>query len=138
MNDAKARADLLAIHQAAIEAALPVHLMADHIPPRPKGRCVIIGAGKASPAMAAALDAALIEAWGEDAPVSGIVATRYGHAIPAGRIAIVEAGHPVPTPTASSPRAGSCRRLRDYRQTISSSRLSLAAGRPVWNGPSKG
>lgn len=96
MNDANARADLLAIHQAAIEAALPVHLMADHIPPRPKGRCVIIGAGKASPAMAAALDAALIEAWGEDAPVSGIVATRYGHATPAGRIAIVEAGHPVP------------------------------------------
>jgi len=47
------------------------------------------------PAMAA-LDAALLQAWGPEAQVSGVVATRYGHGVPAGRVAIIEAGHPVP------------------------------------------
>lgn len=54
-------------------------------------RCVVVGAGKASAAMAAALDAA----W-PDVDLSGVVVTRYGHAVPAGRIRIIEASRPVP------------------------------------------
>lgn len=96
LSDVEARAVLRAVHGAAIEAALPGPAIRAHLPPPPSGRCVVVGAGKASAAMAAALDRALMEAWGPQVPVSGVVATRYGHGVPAGRIEIVEAGHPVP------------------------------------------
>jgi len=96
LSDAEARAILRAVHGAAIEAALPGPAMRGHLPPPPRGRCVVVGAGKASAAMAAALDQALQEAWGPQVSVSGVVATRYGHGVAAGRIEIVEAGHPVP------------------------------------------
>lgn len=61
-----------------------------HLPPRPRGRTVVVGAGKAAAAMAAAVDAA----W--DGPLDGLVVTRVGHGLPAGRIEVVEAGHPLP------------------------------------------
>lgn len=96
LSNAEARAILRAVHGAAIEAALPGPAMRGHLPPPPRGRCVVVGAGKASAAMAAALDQALQEAWGPQVHVSGVVATRYGHGVAAGRIEIVEAGHPVP------------------------------------------
>jgi glycerate 2-kinase len=76
---------------AAVASADPAAAVARHLPARPKGRCVVVGAGKASAAMAAAFDAA----W-PDVDVSGVVVTRYGHAVPAGRIRIIEARHPVP------------------------------------------
>jgi glycerate 2-kinase len=75
---------------AAVEAAQPEKVMAAWLPPRPKGRTVVIGAGKASAAMAAAFEAA----W--DGPLEGLVVTRYGHAAPTTRIQVVEAAHPVP------------------------------------------
>jgi len=65
--------------------------MLANLPEKPRGRCIVVGAGKASAAMAAALDAA----W-PDVDVSGVVSTRYGHAVPTGRISVIEAGHPVP------------------------------------------
>lgn len=61
-----------------------------HLPPVPRGRTVVVGAGKAAAAMAAALDAA----W--PGPLGGLVVTRVGHGQPAGRIEVIEAGHPVP------------------------------------------
>ncbi len=76
---------------AAVVSADPAAAVARHLPAKPKGRCVVVGAGKASAAMAAAFDAA----W-PDVDVSGVVVTRYGHAVPAGRIRIIEAAHPVP------------------------------------------
>ena len=71
--------------------------MAAHLPPPPRGRTLVIGAGKAGGAMAAAVDAL----WPSAAPLSGLVVTRYGHVPPAykqhgGRIEVVEAAHPVP------------------------------------------
>ncbi|MGK7245177.1 glycerate kinase type-2 family protein [Buttiauxella agrestis] len=54
------------------------------------GRCIVVGAGKASAAMAAALEAA----W-PDVPLSGVVVTRYGHAVPTRKVRIIEAAHPV-------------------------------------------
>jgi glycerate 2-kinase len=70
-----------------------------HLPEKPNGRCVVIGAGKASVAMAAALDAA----WG-DVDLSGVVVTRHGQRAAAGRIEVLEASHP--TPDAMSEEAG--------------------------------
>lgn len=62
-----------------------------NLPPKPQGRCIVIGAGKASAAMAAAVE----EAW-PDVPLTGVVATRHGHSVPTKHVRIVEAGHPVP------------------------------------------
>lgn len=90
-NDASARATLRRIFDATVASADPATVLAAHLPERPAGRCVVIGAGKASAAMAAALDTA----W-QDVDLSGVVVTRYGHAVPAGRIEIIEAAHPVP------------------------------------------
>ncbi|MBR7631884.1 glycerate kinase type-2 family protein [Janthinobacterium lividum] len=84
------RALLQAMFQAAIEAAQPSHCIPPHLPPAPKGRLIVIGAGKASAAMAQAVE----RHW--PGPLSGLVVTRYGYAVPCERIEIVEASHPVP------------------------------------------
>jgi hydroxypyruvate reductase len=94
------RGFLRGLYDAAVARALPAEVLARHLPPPPdplKGRTVVVGAGKAGGAMAAALDAL----WPADAPLSGLVVTRYGHVPPAyrerpGRIEVVEAAHPVP------------------------------------------
>ncbi len=80
--------------EAAIASAQPALCLPPHLPQPPRGRLVVIGAGKASAAMAAAVEAH----WpGEmSAQLSGLVVTRYGYAQPCRRIEIVEAAHPVP------------------------------------------
>ena len=75
---------------AAVAAAMPDRAVPAHLPEPPKGRTLVIGAGKASAAMAAAVEAH----WPGD--VSGLVVTRYDHAVPCDKIEIVEAAHPVP------------------------------------------
>ncbi|WP_454702110.1 glycerate kinase type-2 family protein [Agrobacterium burrii] len=90
-NDSRAKDALNRIFMAAVASADPAKVLQHHLPSPPKGRCVVVGAGKASAAMAAALD----KAWA-DVDLSGVVVTRYGHAVPAGRIQIIEASHPVP------------------------------------------
>lgn len=90
-NDQTVRVLLRRLFDAAVESADPGKAVLRHLPPKPAGRCVVVGAGKASAAMAAALDAA----W-PDVDVSGVVVTRYGHTVPTGRIRIIEASHPVP------------------------------------------
>jgi glycerate 2-kinase len=91
------RAFLRCLYDAAVARAQPAVVMRDFLPTPPKGRTVAIGGGKASGAMAAALDAL----WPADAPLTGLVLTRYHHVPPAyrdkpGRIAVREASHPVP------------------------------------------
>lgn len=90
MRNEQAAAMLQDIFQQAVDSARPGPVIPPALPEKPRGRCVVIGAGKASAAMAAAVDAA----W-PDVDVSGVVVTRYGHAVPAGRIRILEAAHPV-------------------------------------------
>src|SRR5262245_43049625 len=75
---------------AAVAAASPKLRIPAHLPPPPKGKTIVIGAGKASAAMAKAVE----DAW--PGPLSGFVVTRYGHAVPCERIEIVEAAHPMP------------------------------------------
>jgi hydroxypyruvate reductase len=90
-DDARARAALRAIFDAAIAAADPRVVLAAHLPPTPPGRCIVVGAGKSAAVMAAALEGA----WA-DVDMSGVVVTRYGHAVPTKRITVIEASHPVP------------------------------------------
>ena len=69
---------LLHLFQAAVARALPAQVLAGFLPPPPQGRTVVLGAGKAAGAMAHALEAA----WLADAPLGGLVVTRYGHVPP--------------------------------------------------------
>ena len=75
---------------AAVAAAQPALCLPPHLPPPPKGRTIVIGAGKASAAMARALE----DHW--SGPLEGLVVTRYGYEVPCERIEIVQAAHPVP------------------------------------------
>jgi glycerate 2-kinase len=88
---------LLALYQAAVQRALPLHNTAGYLPQPPKGRTIVLGAGKAGGAMAQAVEAH----WPADAPLEGLVVTRYHHTPPRPadlkqRIEVVEAAHPVP------------------------------------------
>ena len=73
----------------AVEVADPMRSLAAHLPERPAGRVVVVGAGKASARMAEAVEAA----WG---PCEGLVITRYGYGRPTRGVEVVEAAHPVP------------------------------------------
>jgi hydroxypyruvate reductase len=84
------RALLRRMFDAAIDAAQPALCVPRHLPPAPRGRLVVIGAGKASAAMARAVE----DHWRGE--LSGVVVTRYGYNVPCQRIQIVEAAHPVP------------------------------------------
>lgn len=84
---------LLESFDHVIQSAHPDHCISKHIPKPPKGRLIVIGAGKASAAMAAAFEDAY------SGPMEGLVITRYGHAVPTRHIRIIEAAHPVPDET---------------------------------------
>ncbi|MCK9260871.1 MAG: glycerate kinase [Azoarcus sp.] len=81
---------LAAMFAAAVNSAQPEHCIPPHLPAPPKGRTLVIGAGKASAAMAQTLE----QHW--PGPLDGLIVTRYGYAVPCERIEIVEAAHPVP------------------------------------------
>ncbi len=91
MDDGAARALLQQAFAAAVARVSGGAAVLRHLPDPPAGRCVVVGVGKSAAAMAAAVDAA----W-PDVDISGVVVTAHGHGVPAGRIAVVEAGHPVP------------------------------------------
>jgi len=96
---------LRGLFDAAIASAQPQRCVPAHLPEPPRGRTVVIGAGKASAAMARALE----ENW--SGPLSGLVVTRYGYELACDRIEIVQAAHPVPD------AAGLAARTRQFRST---------------------
>lgn len=83
------RAFLTSLFEAAVARADPMVCLADHLPRKPKGRLIVIGAGKASARMGEALEAVY-------GPCEGLIITRYGYGRPCKGIEIVEAAHPVP------------------------------------------
>src|SRR3990170_6432383 len=83
---------LLESFKAAVAAADPLHIVPQHLPNPPIGRTLVVGAGKAAASMALAVE----QRWPADAPLDGVVVTRYAHGLLANRITVVEAGHPVP------------------------------------------
>ena len=86
------RSLLIDSYKAAVAAVDPLVILPQHLPKPPKGRTLVIGAGKAAASMAAAVE----RHWPADAPLEGVVITRYEHGMPTTRIRVVEAGHPVP------------------------------------------
>ncbi len=116
-TDERARAALRQIFDAAVASADPAAAVLRHLPNKPKGRCIVVGAGKASGSMAAAIDAA----W-PDVDLSGVVVTRHGQGAPAGRIEVLEASHP--TPDAMSEQAG--RRILAAVQELTANDLVIA------------
>src|SRR6202163_4966434 len=91
---------LLDMFQAAVNAAAPALCVPAHLPPRPKGRTIVVGAGKAAASMAPAVEAH----W--NGPLDGLVVTRYGHSMPCKYIEVVEASHPVPDEAGSKVARG--------------------------------
>lgn len=83
---------LLDSFKAAIAAADPLKILPPHLPKPPKGRTLVVGAGKAAASMALAVE----QNWPAGAPLEGLVITRYRHGLLTNRIKVVEAGHPVP------------------------------------------
>lgn len=90
MTELEPKRFLTSIFDAAVAAADPELTIRSHLPDRPKGRTVVVGAGKGAAQMAAALE----KAW--DGPLEGVIVTRYGYAAPCQHIRVLEAAHPVP------------------------------------------
>ncbi len=84
------RSLLRQMFDAAVASAHPSRVVPPHLPRAPRGRTIVIGAGKAAAEMARVVE----DNWA--APLEGLVVTRYGHAVPSRRIEIAEAAHPVP------------------------------------------
>ena len=114
MSDAAAplqpRVLLRHMFDAAIASAQPALCVPPHLPAPPRGRLVVVGAGKASAAMARAVD----DNW--SGPLSGLVVTRYGYAVPCERIDIVEAAHPVPDAAGMHAAQRMLERVGDLRE----------------------
>jgi len=100
---------------AAIEAAQPALCLPPHLPARPEGRLIVIGAGKASAAMAKAVE----DNW--PGTLTGLVVTRYGYAVPCERIEIIESAHPVP----DAASVNAARRILDTVSDVRSDDLVL-------------
>lgn len=117
---------LRALYDTAVARALPLRSMGAVLPLPPKGRTVVVGAGKAGGAMAEAMDAL----WPADAPLSGLVITRYEHVPPGyrarqghgARIEVVEAAHPVP----DAAGLAATRRIAELVQGLSADDLVIA------------
>ena len=116
-NDSTARAALRRLFDAAVRSADPRAILKDFLPEKPKGRLVVIGAGKSAAVMAAALE----DAWPE-VPMTGLVVTRYDHGVPTRHIEVVEASHPVPDAAGEA----AARRILETVQGLTEDDLVLA------------
>jgi glycerate 2-kinase len=114
-EDARPRTLLRAMFDAAVASAQPALCVPPHLPTPAEvgqGRLIVVGAGKASAAMARAVE----DHWtGAPEVLSGLVVTRYGHAVPCHRIRIVEAAHPVPDAAGHAAAEAMLARLQDLR-----------------------
>jgi len=99
---------LLGSFQAALSAADPLQIVPGHLPNPPKGRTLVVGAGKAAAAMALAVE----QNWPADAPLDGLVVTRYRHGLLTNRITVIEAGHPVPDESGETAAREIVRRMK--------------------------
>ena len=111
---------LRSMFDGAVAAAAPEASLAVHLPPPPRGRTVVVGAGKAAAAMASVVEQAWLNR-NSQGTISGLVITRYGHGVRTEQIEVVEAAHPVPD------QAGldAARRTLDLVQTLGPDDLML-------------
>ena len=116
MSPEATRSFLRSMFDAAVAAAMPGQCVPQNLPAQPKGRTLVVGTGKASAAMAQALE----NTW--NGPLSGLIVTRYGHAVPCKQIEIVEAAHPVPDDAGTN----GARRMLDMVKDLTSDDLVIA------------
>ena len=108
---------LLGSFKAAVAAADPLEIVPQHLPQPPKGRTLVVGAGKAAASMALAVE----QHWPATAPLEGTVITRYAHGLLTNRINVIEAGHPVPDEAGET----AARRIFDSVKRLSKDDLLL-------------
>jgi len=117
------------LFDVAVAACHPSRVVAKALPKRPPGRVVVLGAGKASAAMAAAVE----DAWG--APLEGLIVTRYGHGAATRDIEVIEAGHPLP----DAAGAQAAQRALAFAQALTPNDLALVllsgGGSALWSAP---
>lgn len=106
---------LRALFEAAVASAMPAERLRALLPPPPKGRTIVVGAGKGAAAMAKIVE----DAW--DGPLDGLVVTRYGHGLPTRRIEVIEAGHPNPDEASQA----AARRILDMATGLTADDLLL-------------
>ncbi|MER9230641.1 glycerate kinase [Mesorhizobium sp. M0622] len=132
MTEVDPKLFLTSIFNAAVAAADPERTIRDHLPAKPKGRTIVIGAGKGSAQMAAAFE----KVW--DGPIQGLVVTRYGCGATCRRIEIIEAAHPVPDAAGLE----ASRRLLEKVQGLTANDLVVAlisgGGSALLPAPAKG
>ncbi len=116
LNASVARELLASMFKDAVAAAMPDLRVPPFLPRKPKGRAILVGAGKASAAMARTVE----QAW--NAPIEGLIVTRYGHGVPCETIEIVEAAHPVPDEAGTN----AARRMLDMMGGLTEDDLVLA------------
>jgi glycerate 2-kinase len=109
---------LLGSFKAAVAAADPLEIVSRYLPVPPKGRTLVVGAGKAAASMALAVE----QHWPAGAPLEGTVITRYAHGLLTNRINVVEAGHPVPDEAGEA----AAKRILDGARRLSRDDLLLA------------
>lgn len=110
------KAFLTSIFEAAVAAADPELTIRKHLPAKPKGRTIVIGAGKGSAQMAAAFE----RVW--NGPIEGLIVTRYGYGAPTKHLEVVEAAHPVP----DAAGLAAAKRLREIVSGLSEDDLVIA------------
>lgn len=120
------------LFDAAIAAADPAICVPAHLPPDDGGRLIVIGAGKASAAMARAVE----QHW--SGPLDGLVITRYGHGVPCERIEIVEAAHPVPDAAGEQAAARILDKLRGLNENDRVLALISGGGSALLAAPAEG
>jgi len=91
---------LTSLFHAAVKAADPLTGIKAHLPEKPKGKTIVVGAGKGAAQMARAL----VSPW--NGPLEGVVVTRYGYGCETEHVEIIEASHPVPVPPVLLPPNG--------------------------------
>jgi len=107
---------------AALAAADPLKIVPPHLPRPPKGKTLVVGAGKAAASMALAVE----QNWPAEAPLDGLVITRYQHGLLTNRITVIEAGHPVPDESGEQAAQEILRRVKNL--TPNDLLLALVSG----------
>ena len=113
---------LLGSFQAALAAADPLKIVPRHLPKPPKGKTLVVGAGKAAASMALAVE----QNWPADSPLDGLAITRYQHGLLTNRITVIEAGHPVPDESGEKAAQEILRRVKNL--TPNDLLLALVSG----------
>ena len=128
------RAFLTALFDAAVAAADPERALAVHLPARPKGKTVVVGAGKGAAQLAAAFE----RLW--DGPSQGVVVTRYGYGCATNHIRVIEAAHPVPDASGLAASAALFDAVRGLGPRVHRTQAPFSAAifERLWHRPSDG